>query len=186
MRTFSYALWLALSFGSAQANTITSDDCAPGVRDFSVTATTVVQCLAAGTGNINGNNDLFQQANAGWSLIDDSDTNGGAHDGWLTGAPSLVSGLSGSFTVNALAYTSYDRIAIGFKSGEGQVDPEWAVFELADNTLTGTWSISGQQELSHALLYGFGTPTTVPEPGALVLLGLGLSILAAQRRRKQS
>lgn len=185
MKMLSYALWLGLSFGSAQANTITSDSCALGARDFSVTATTVVQCLAVGAGNLTGNNDLFQQANAGWSFIDASNNTGGAHNGWLTGAPSLVSGLSGNFNINVLAYTSYDRIAIGFRSQTAQFNPDWAVFELADNTLTGTWSISGQQELTHARLYGFGTPTAVPEPGSLVLLGLGLSILAVLRRRSQ-
>lgn len=179
-----YATLLAASFGAAQANTVTSDACAPGGRDFSVTATTVTACLAAGVGNINGNNDLFQQAYPGWVFLDGSDNNGGAHNGWLTGAPSLTAGLSGTFNINPLAYATYDRIAIGFKSGEGQLDPDWAVFELADNTLSGSWAISERQELSHALLYGIGTPTSVPEPGTLPLIGLAVAGIAVVKRRR--
>lgn len=172
---------------SVHANVVTSDACAPGVRDFTVTANTVVGCLAAGPGNINGNNDAFQQANPGWTFVDGSDNNSGAHDGWLSGAPSLVAGLSGSFAIDPLAYQTYDQIAIAFKSGEGQADPDWAVFELADGTLAGTWSISGQQALSHALLYGRGTPTReVPEPLMLALVGLGMALMALSvvRRRQ--
>lgn len=177
----------ALLASSVHANVVSSDACAPGVRDFTVTASTVTACLAAGPGNINGNNDAFQQAHPGWIFVDGSDNNDGTHDGWLTGAPSLVAGLSGSFSINPLAYQTYDQIAIAFKSGEGQDDPDWAVFGLADGTLTGTWSISGQQALSHALLYGRGTPTReVPEPLSLALVGLGMALmaLAVVRRRK--
>jgi len=175
---------LAMASPFAAANTIASDACAPGDRDFSVTATTVVGCLLTGTGNINGNN----QGDAGfiasgWVFVDSSDGNGGAHNGWLTG--SLSSGQSGSFSINPLAYSTYDRIAIGFKSGSGQIDPDWAIFELADNTLTGNWSIS-EQALSHAILYGFGTPTNeVPEPATGALLGLGMLGAAVVSRRKK-
>lgn len=185
------AVMLSLFSPFTLANTITSDACAPGARDFSVTANTVLGCLAVGTGNINGNpaNDPFLVANPGWVLIDKSDDNSsGTNNGWLTGAPSLTSGLSGTFNINLQAYTTFDDIAIGFKSGEGQLDPDWAIFALVDNTLTGTWSISGQQALSHVNLYGRGTPSTdVPEPGTLSLLGTaGLASIALRRRRSAS
>lgn len=179
---------LALLAQSAVANTVTSDACAAGVRDFAVTASTVVGCLAVGAGNINGNSDAFQQLHPGWTFIDASDNGAGAHNGWLSSQGSLTSGLSGDFIVNAAAYTTYDRIAIAFKSGAGQADPDWAVFELADNTLSGSWTISGAQALSHALIYGFGTPTVVvaavAEPDAISLLGLGALLVAARRRRR--
>jgi len=85
------AALLALSSPFAMANTITSDVCAPGARDFSVTATSVVSCLAAGTGNINGNNqaDAFL-INSGWVCLNDSTGSGGAEDGGLSGT--LTSG----------------------------------------------------------------------------------------------
>jgi hypothetical protein len=181
---------LSLFSPFALANTITSEACAPGTRVFSVTANTVSGCLAVGTGNINGNPviDPFLSANPGWVLIDKSDDNAGANNGWLTGAPSLTSGLSGTFNINPLAYTTFDDIAIGFKSGQGMLNPDWAIFALVDNTLIGTWSISGQQALSHANLYGRGTPSTdVPEPGTLSLLGIaGLASVALRRRRSAS
>jgi subtilase family serine protease len=186
IKSFVVAAVIALAAPLALANTVTSDPCpgTGGTRVFSATATTVNSCLLRGTGNINGNN----QADAGfiasgWIFVDDSDASGGAHNGWLT--ITGTGALTGTFTINPLAYSTYDNIAIGFKSGEGTLDPDWAIFLLNDNTLSGTWSISGQQALSHAILYGMGTPgRDVPEPGILALLGLGLVGLGMARRRK--
>jgi hypothetical protein len=151
----------------ASAAVVTSNqaDCHAGTgRIFSVDANTVLRCLQAGAGNINGSNAADAGLIAsGWSFVDSSSGSGGAHDGWLTG--SLLSGLSGQFQINPSAWTTYDRIAIGFKSGVAQADPDWAIFELADHTTSGLWSISGSsQALSHAILYGFGTPPQVPQP----------------------
>lgn len=181
---------------SALANTVTSADAncnltaPPATAVFSVTATTVVKCLFAGSdGNINGNtNDGgpgdIAMDNAGW----DFDSNDQA---WLTGTPvGLASGLTGTFAIAAAAYTKYDSIAIGFKSGQGQNDPYYAIFELAGNTLSGSWAINpGQNALSHALIWGKDNggppPTDLPEPGTALLAGLALLGLAASRKRRQ-
>lgn len=151
----------------ASAAVVTSNeaDCHAGTgRIFSVDANTVLRCLQAGPGNINGNNAADAGFIAsGWSFVDSSSGSGGAHDGWLGG--SLLGGLSGQFQINPLAWTTYDRIAIGFKSGVAQADPDWAIFELADHTTSGLWSIRGSnQALSHAILYGFGAPPQLPPP----------------------
>lgn len=197
MNSFKYirrALVSGLFFGlvaqGAQANLVTSNqpDCVgdPTSRVFTVDADTVLKCLLKGTGNINGGTGSAGDASfvdSGWTFIDNTVGTGGAHDGWLSVNDSST---SGSFAINSFAYSTYDQIAIGLKSGEGQRDPDWAIFSLADNTFSGNWSISGSQALSHAILYGRGTPTVqVPEPGSLMLLGtaLGLAALVAMRRR---
>lgn len=181
------ALALTLGATAAQANTITSNDpdCVgnPVGRTFSVTAVTVVKCLAKGTGNINGNGDIINQL--GYVTLDKSDDGTtGLLEGSLTGSPSLTAGLTGSFNIAASVYAMYTDIVIAFKSGNGQYDPDWAAFLLVDNTTSGTWSISGSQALSHANLYG-KRRTDVPEPAALSLVALGLLAAAAARRRRQ-
>jgi hypothetical protein len=178
---------LALVTQGVMANTVTSDACTAGARDFTVSATNVVGCLQVGAGNINGNQDVFQTSHPGWSLADKSDAAGNLYEGWLT--ITGVGGTSGTFSINSAAYSTYDNIAIGFKVGEGQLDPDWAVFAFADGALSGTWSVSGKQSLSHANLYGFGTVSSariaeLPEPGSFALLGLGLAGLAFTRKRK--
>lgn len=169
------------------ANMVTSDACTAGVRDFTVSANTVAGCLQVGAGNINGNNDAFQTSHPGWVLADKSDAAGNLYEGWLT--ITGVGGTSGTFSINSVAYSVFDNLAIGFKVGEGQLDPDWAVFAFVDGTLSGTWSVSGKQSLSHANLYGFGTVSSarvaeLPEPGSFALMSLGLAGLSFARKRK--
>ena len=188
----------ALTSLPAMASVVTSNDanCHAGTsRIFSVTANDVLGCLLAGPGNINGNNQGDAAFIAqGWAFVDAANNGAGAHDGWLGSTLSLTSGLSGNFSINPAAWTTYDRIAIGFKSGNGSSDPDWAIFELADNTLGGLWAISGaQQALSHAIIYGRGTAPTrdelpppnapVSEPPIWLLSGLALGGLAWRTRR---
>ena len=178
---------LAALAQGAMANTVTSDDCAPGARDITITATSVAGCLQVGTGSINGNNDAFQTSNPGWSLADKSDVLGNLYEGWLTLTGAGTN--SGTFSISSAAYDIFDDIAIGFKVGAGQLDPDWGVFALVDGTLSGTWSVSGNQSMAHANLYGSGTSSSVtalaiPEPGSVALFGLGLVGLAVTRKRK--
>lgn len=182
------ALALTVGATAAHANTVTSNDpdCVgnPVGRTFSVTAVTVVKCLAKGTGNISGNGDIINQL--GYVTLDKSDdSTTGLLEGSLTGSPSLTAGLSGSFNIAASVYAMYTDIVIAFKSGQGQYDPDWAAFLLVDNTTSGTWSITGSQALSHVNLYG-KRRTQVPEPHALALVGLALlAAVAAGRRRSR-
>jgi hypothetical protein len=93
-------------------------------------------------------------------------------------------GLSGTFTISPAA-AAFGPLVIAFKSGEGQLDPDWAAFLLPAGVLSGSWSISGQQALSHANLYGGEEPpppTQTPEPMSAVLLGSGLLVTRLFKR----
>ena len=153
-------------------------------REFALDTAVAATCLASGTGNINGNGDALNSL--GYSTLDKSDDNTtGASQGALSITGS--GGLSGTFTILPAA-AAFGPLVIAFKSGEGQLDPDWAAFLLPAGVLSGSWSISGQQSLSHANLYGGGDgevpppPTRTPEPMSAVLLGSGLLVTRLLKR----
>jgi hypothetical protein len=167
--------------GTASAVPVTVS--CPGVRVFSITTDPgTAGCYLTGTGNINANgSDPLNLL--GWTSIDKDENPDTVfiHDAWfsITG----VGGNSGTFTISPLAWGGYGQLLIAFKSGEGQVDPDWAAFTLPGGTTGGTWTVS-QQGLSHANLYGQGTPV-VPEPASMVLLGTGLVGMAYKVRHRK-
>jgi hypothetical protein len=149
-------------------------------REFTITTDPgTAVCLAYDAGNINGNNDAINQL--GYVTIDKSDdgTSGIAPDA-LSSTGSLTSGLSGDFSFTAPA--GYTNFVIAFKSGQGQLDPDWAAFILPNGVTSGDWSISGNQALSHVNLYA----QVVPVPAAVWLFGTGLLSLIGVARRKAS
>ncbi len=153
-----------------------------GDREFSIDTVVAASCLTSGTGNLNGSGDGVNAL--GYTTLDKSDDN---TTGTLEGALTITGsgGLSGTFTISAAA-AGFGPLVIAFKSGEGVLDPDWAAFLLPAGVLSGSWSISGAQALSHANLYGGGDgpppPTQTPEPMSAVLLGSGLLVTRLLKR----
>lgn len=171
-------------------------------REFTLTATTElaplgdasVTCYDAGTGNLNDNEFDDPLIIPPWVLID-KDEVGDEGEGTCADESCLVvTGLgstSGTFSISAGTWSTYNELLIGFKVGAAQgqgIDPDWAVFSLTGGILGGTWSVSHTNALSHALLWGRFNPdrdiTAIPEPATLLLVGSG--IFAAVRRRRRN
>jgi len=117
-----------------------------------------------------------------------------AGSGWTNvsagaGLSFTQTGDTGTWSFNASAWSQYADLAIGFKFGTGNRPDEWFVFSLADLISSGDWSffnVGGRGGgLSHLELYASGTRNSVPEPGTLGLLGLGLAGIAAGIRRRR-
>lgn len=190
---------LALAAGSASASTVSC----PGTgaittdREFTLTTDPGSTCFASGLGNINGNKTggnadplfglLSGAFGSGFVLIDKSDGNEGIKTDALVGE--LTSGLSGSWSFllpSAGAGYVWKNVVLAFKSGEGNLDPDWAAFLLPDGVTSGSWGISGEQALSHANLYAQRSPVPVPLPAAGFLLIGAIGGLAALRRRRSA
>lgn len=147
-------------------------------REFTLTTDPgTAVCLASGVGNLNGNGDAINQL--GYVLLDKSDdlTSGALLQSLVATPP--TSGLGGTFSFSAPGYTDF---VIALKSGNGILDPDWAAFSLPTGVTSGSWAISGSQQLSHVNLYG--KVSAVPAPAAFWLFVSGVGGLVGMARRK--
>ena len=107
--------------------------------------------------------------------------------------------VSGTWGIDPAFWTTYQRAILTFHLGNGGGDPDWFFFEIGSNQTSGTFNVVKLSGVgggfSNVALWGFGTTTLeecttcsvpVPEPGTLVMLGLGLTGIATVLRRRHS
>lgn len=151
-------------------------------------------CQDGGLGDANESvgdlNDGAYFGSSDWTLLDKADNEAGDGDFW-TFDPSVPSGqTSGTFSLAAGIWDIYSKLVVVLKDGGSTTNSEikWSAY-LLPNGVYGiyNWSYDNRKELSHITLYGTnGGTTKVPEPTALVLLGIGLAGAAVALRRQRA
>ena len=175
---------LAMS-ATASAAVVQCDDPAPDNGRYMVLSDMVggpATCHLTASGN-DSNQDPWQNWDLLWKIEFGTGTEGSGPDPFVdftggdatSGSLSLIAGLTDHYLV--------------FKFGSGGGDPDVFSFHINGMTFanweklaTGDGSLNG---LSHVSVYGL-PPTTVPAPGTLALLGLGLLGLGIRARRRQA
>lgn len=96
--------------------------------------------------------------------------------------------LTGTWEIAPSFWSTYGDAWISLHVGEGEGSPDQWMFHVTQGATSGSFAYErysgGGGGLSNLFLWGGGTPTQVPEPATLGLLGLGLAGVGFARRRK--
>ena len=172
-------LAFTLVFGLGAAPSTEAAICGPvGGTTYNVTsAEAIVSCYDLGTGNMS-------DTLTGYTFIDKDEAPSATDAGFSYSSNTNT----GTFAIDASVWMTYSTLVVGFKAGN-----TWAQFlldpTLVSGTLDGVYNFQPPQGagLSHAVLWGTGTPTpptAVPEPATLLTMGAGLTVLARRLRRR--
>jgi len=122
----------------------------------------------AGSLTANGTNGFFSAtSNAGWGAIPNS----------------------GTWAIDSSFWAQFDKAVISIHVGSGQFAPDNWAFLMLDGALSGNWSLdlinldATGGGLSNIKLWGV-RGETVPEPGIVALLAVGLLGMVVVRRKK--
>jgi hypothetical protein len=112
----------------------------------------------------------------------------GSNDLLTVTADSWGVDIEGTWSLLPSFWSTYSRAVITMHVGNGGGNPDAFAWLITPGTETGFFSyerIAGTGGgLGNLTLFGSGEPLSVPEPGTLVLLGLGLAGFGLSRRHK--
>ena len=197
MKLNKLIMTLALTAFSAVAyavpTVVSSDTC--GEPDRVATLTGASMCAYDGVGNLKVGDINAIYPSTAWSSAGeiagaDGDTSS-LTDGYLTVESFIGWGEipnNGTWAIDADFWTMYDEAVISMHVGGGGNSPDAWAWLITPDIISGEWDLDLLTEsngggLSNMKLWGRGDGHTVPEPGIVALLAMGLLGMVAARRK---